>query len=115
MNTQAAALTQFCLQVKHATAMTDAVAERSDFVRPDIMMKGRRARRASLCAMPQEVSETARMRELTGGNTVWPLRRAATLDGNERLTELYADGRHRQRGVLAYAESFSGAPALHHI
>ena len=100
------------IQVRTAAAAVDAEAERADFVRPDIMMKGaKRARRASICALPQDVSEASRMRELTGGGTVWPLRRAATLDGAgaDRLTELYPDGRHRQREIHAYTDDFVGA------
>lgn len=98
-------------EVKCATATRSKVFDRSNLVRPDILMKGSRARRASLGAMPQPVSERARMCALTGGGNVWPLRRAATLDGacGSNMTEMYSDGRPRQRADCAYSESFSGA------
>jgi hypothetical protein len=101
------------INVRSATATRSKVFDHSNFVRPDVLMKGNLARRASMDATPRPVSESARMCALTGGGNVWPLRRAATLDGacGSNMMEMYSDGRPRQRADCAYSESFSGASA----
>lgn len=98
-------------EVKTARPPSGKFVDRDVLTRPDMMMKGRRARRASIAATPRPIAEGSRMRTLTAGNAVWPGRRAASFDGHAQghLIEVYGDGRPRQRWDLAYTDDCSGA------
>ena len=90
------------------------VARHAALLRPDLIMHGGRARRASAGDAQHAPGEAQRMRALTGGGTTWPMRRAATVSGGEaaRLLEVYSDGRLRQRALTAYSTDVTGALAF---
>jgi hypothetical protein len=104
------------IAMKLAPRFRDVLIQRERLLRPDILMKGDLARRASICGIVELPDDAKRMRQLTTGCSVWPGRRCASIDGcvHSRIVEMYSDGRPRQCAVLAYTDDCSGAAPRKH-